>query len=222
MAVLTPIHKIQLQAGSSITIPELNWQEFEEILEELGQKRNIRLAYSDNCLEIMAPSPEHERVKILLADLVKIMLKVQKKAWEALGSTTFKKKTMQASIEPDDCFYIQNYQAVIGKDRIDLDRDPPPDLAIESDVTSLTEINAYAALGVPELWVYVKGKLNIYLLQDGEYHESSISLNFPEIMVSQVIPQVLQRAKIVGSTQALQEFEDLLRQKRLSSNQCDK
>jgi Uma2 family endonuclease len=210
MTVLTPIHKIQLQTGSSIIIPDLNWQEFEEIIEELAQKRNIRLAYSHNCLEIMAPSPEHERVKILLADLVKIMLRFQKKSWEALGSTTFKKKTMQAGIEPDDCFYIQHYQAVIGKDRIDLDRDPPPDLAIESDVTSLTEITAYVALAIPELWVYVKDKLNIYLLENGEYQESSISLNFPEIMVRQVIPQVLERAKIVGSTQALQEFEDLL------------
>lgn len=210
MTVLTPIHRIKLQAGSSITIPDMNWQEFEEILEELPQKRNIRLAYSYNSLEIMAPSPEHERVKILVADVVKIMLKFQGKSWEALGSTTFKKKTMQAGIEPDECFYIANYQAVIGKDRIDLDQDPPPDLAIESDVTSLTEIAAYAALGVAELWVYVQGKLKVYLLENGEYQEMSMSLNFPEIRVSEVIPHVLQRAKIVGSTQALQEFEDSL------------
>ncbi len=218
MTVVTPVHKIRLQAGSSITIPDLSWQQFEEILEELSQKRNIRLAYSYQCLEIMAPSPEHERVKVLLADLVKIILKWQGKSWEALGSTTFKNKSMQAGIEPDDCFYIQNYQAVIGKDRIDLDQDPPPDLAIESDVTSLTEIGAYAALGVPELWVYVKGKLNIYLLQNGQYQESYISLIFPEIMITQVIPQVLQRAKIVGTTQAIQEFEDLLQQKNSNNN----
>ncbi|NEP15245.1 MAG: Uma2 family endonuclease [Symploca sp. SIO2C1] len=138
MPVLTPIHKINVHTGSSITIPNLSWQEFEDILEELGEKRHVRVAYSQNCLEIMAPSPEHERAKIVIADIVKIILRVQRRPWEALGSTTFKKRTMQVGVEPDECFYIENYQAVIGKDRLDLDRDPPPNLVIESDVTSLT------------------------------------------------------------------------------------
>lgn len=215
MTVLTPINKIRLKIGSSITIPNLNWLEFENILEELGQKRNLRLAYSDNCLEIMSPSPEHERVKILISDLVKIILRVQEKSWEALGSTTLKNKMMKAGIEPDECFYIENYQAVIGKDRLDLEQDLPPDLAIESDVTSFTETTAYKALGVPELWIYSKGKLVIYVLQDKEYQESSFSPNFPNLMIVKAIPQVIERAKIVGSSQALGEFEKNLRNNQL-------
>ena len=210
MTVLTPIHKIRLKSGSSITIPNLSWLEFENILEELGQKRNLRLAYSQKCLEIMSPSPEHERAKILISDLVKIILRVKGKSWEALGSTTFKNKIMEAGIEPDECFYLENYQAVIGKDRLDLDIDPPPDLAIESDITSLTEISAYQGLGVPELWIYGKGKLTIYVLQEKEYQESSFSPNFPDLTIRETIPKVLQRAKVVGSSQALREFEDNL------------
>ncbi|MGB5635575.1 MAG: Uma2 family endonuclease [Waterburya sp.] len=210
MTVLTPIHKIRLNIGSSITIPNLSWLEFENILEELGQKRNLRLAYSYQCLEIMSPSPEHERVKILISDLVKIMLRVEGKSWEALGSTTLKNKMMEAGVEPDECFYIKNYQAVIGKDRLDLEQDPPPDLAIESDVTSLTETNSYQALGVPELWVYSQGKLIIYVLQGKEYQESSFSPIFPNRMITKAIPQVIERAKIVGSSQALEEFRNNL------------
>lgn len=215
MTVLTPIHKIRLNIGSSITIPNLSWLEFENILEELGQKRNLRLAYSYQCLEIMSPSPEHERVKILISDLVKIMLRVEGKSWEALGSTTLKNKMMEAGVEPDECFYIKNYQAVIGKDRLDLEQDPPPDLAIESDVTSLTETNSYQALGVPELWVYSQGKLIIYVLQGKEYQESSFSPIFPNRMITKAIPQVIERAKIVGSSQALGEFENNLRNNKL-------
>ncbi len=210
MTVLTPIHKIRLKSGSSITIPNLSWLEFENILEELGQKRNLRLAYSQKCLEIMSPSPEHERAKILISDLVKIILRVKGKSWEALGSTTFKNKIMEAGIEPDECFYLENYQAVIGKDRLDLEIDPPPDLAIESDITSLTEISAYQGLGVPELWIYGKGKLTIYVLQEKEYQQSSFSPNFPDLTIRETIPKVLQRAKVVGSSQALREFEDNL------------
>ncbi|MGK7957403.1 MAG: Uma2 family endonuclease [Crocosphaera sp.] len=211
MTVLTPIHKIHLNPGSKITIPNVTWLEFEKILEELVQKRTIRLAYSQQHLEIMSPLPEHERVKILIADLVKIILRVHKKPWEALGSTTFKNQMMEAGIEPDECFYIKNYQAVIGKNRLDLTQDPPPDLAIESDLTSLTEITAYQKLKVPELWVYNQGQLTIYLLQEEEYQQSPISLNFPNILITEAVPKLIQRASIVGSSQALGEFEETLK-----------
>ncbi|ACB51381.1 hypothetical protein cce_2031 [Crocosphaera subtropica ATCC 51142] len=60
MTVLTPIHTIHLNLGSKITIPNLSWLEFEQVLEELGEKRTLRLAYSLNCLEIMSPLPEHK------------------------------------------------------------------------------------------------------------------------------------------------------------------
>jgi Uma2 family endonuclease len=155
----------------------------------------------------MAPLPEHERAKVLLADLVKILLKAQKRGWEPLGSTTFKREGMKAGIEPDDCFYIQNYKAVIGKNRLDLTVDPPPDLAIETDLTSKTELDAYEALKVPELWIYEKGKLKINLLQEGRYAQSETSPTFPGIAVIEIIPRFMQRAREVGVSQALEEFE---------------
>lgn len=211
MNLLTPIDQIKLHSGSSITIPSMTWQDFENLLEKLGEHRKIRLLYNQNNLKMMSPSPEHERSKILISDIVKILLKKQQKPWEALGSTTFKKKTMQAGVEPDECFYIANYQAVIGKNRIDLDYDPPPDLVIESDITSFTEISAYARLEVPELWIYEKNKITIYVLQGQDYQESEESSIFPEMAVKETIMNVLQQAKIVGSSQALQALETSLR-----------
>jgi Uma2 family endonuclease len=155
----------------------------------------------------MAPLPEHERSKVMLADLVKALLKAEKRRWEPLGSTTFKREGMAAGIEPDDCFYIQNYQAVIGKERLDLNVDPPPDLAIETDVTSKTSVDAYVALGVPELWIYEGGKLTINVLQEGEYVMSETSSIFPSVAVAEVIPHFMQRGREVGVSQALEEFE---------------
>ncbi len=114
---------------------------------------------------------------------------------------------MVAGIEPDDCFYIQNYKAVIGKTRLDLSQDPPPDLALKTDLTSETETDAYEALGVPELWIYSRGKLKINVLQEGKYIESLTSPIFPNIALTEIIPRHMKRAKIVGASQALQEFE---------------
>ncbi|MBE9011161.1 Uma2 family endonuclease [Pseudanabaenaceae cyanobacterium LEGE 13415] len=203
--------RLQLEPGERVTLQPVSWQRFEEVLAELGDRRLARIAYADQTLEIMAPLPEHERSKVLIADLVKVLLRAQKRRWEPLGSTTFKREEMLAGIEPDDCFYIQNYRSINGKDRIDLALDPPPDLAIKTDVTSKTKLSAYQALGVPELWIYAKGKLKINVLEKGEYREVSVSPTFPNVAVSDLIPQFMQRAKMVGVSQALEEFETLIR-----------
>ncbi|MEG4031788.1 MULTISPECIES: Uma2 family endonuclease [unclassified Microcoleus] len=206
--VLKPVSQITLSPGSVVTIPNISWLEFESILQELGEKRRTRIAYSNSTLEIMVPLPEHERPKDLISDIVKILLKSAGRRYEPFGSTTFKREGA-AGVEPDACFYILNYQRMINRRRL-LPDDPPPDLAIETDVTSKTKIDAYKIIGVPEVWVYDSGRLRIYLLQDGEYVESDISPNFPEIAIAQLIPATVERALQVGSCQALEEFESAI------------
>lgn len=202
--VVKPISKMSLAPGSVVTIPNVSWQEFESILQELGEKRAARVAYSRETLEIMVPLPEHEKPKDLISDIIKTLLRARGRRYEPFGSTTFKRQGA-AGVEPDASFYIQNYQRMIGCRRLQPD-DPPPDLAIETDVTSKTTIDAYAAIGVPEVWVYDTGSLTIYLLKDGKYVKSDISLTFPGIAIVQIVPTVVERAWQVGSVQALEEF----------------
>ncbi|MEG4306223.1 Uma2 family endonuclease [Microcoleus sp. D3_18a_C4] len=206
--VLKPVSQIELSPGSVVTIPNITWLEFESILEELGEKRSARVAYSKQTLEIMVPLPEHEIPRDLISDIVKILLKSAGRRYQPFGSTTFKREGA-AGVEPDACFYLLNYQRMIGRRRL-LPDDPPPDLAIETDVTSKTTIDAYKIIGVPEVWVYDSGRLRIYLLQDGEYVESDMSPNFPEIAIAQMIPATVERAWQVGSCQALEEFESAI------------
>lgn len=211
--VVKPVSQLELAPGSIATLKDVTWQEFEEILAELDEKRNSRIAYSEGKLEIMVPLPEHERAKIVIADLVKAILRSQRRNWEPLGSSTFKREET-AGVEPDECFYIQNQQAIIGKDRIDLTIDPPPDLAIESDVTSKTRIKAYLAIKVPEIWIYDSGKLKINLLQGDRYIESETSPTFANLAIREIVPKALERAKQIGTSQALLEFEDWLSQQK--------
>jgi len=206
--VLKPVSQITLSPGSVVTIPNITWLELESILEELGEKRRTRIAYSNSTLEIMVPLLDREIPKDLISDLVKNLLKSAGRRYEPFGSTTFKREGA-AGVEPDACFYILNYQRMINRRRL-LPDDPPPDLAIETDVTSKTTIDAYKIIGVPEVWVYDSGRLRIYLLQDGEYVESDISPNFPEIAIAQLIPATVERAWLVGSCQALEELESAI------------
>jgi len=206
--VLKPVSQITLSPGSVATIPNVTWLELESILQELGEKRRTRIAYSNSTLEIMVPLLDREIPKDLISDIVKILLKSGGRRYEPFGSTTFKREGA-AGVEPDACFYILNYQRMIGRRRL-LPDDPPPDLAIETDVTSKTTIDAYTIIGVPEVWVYDSSRLRIYLLQDGEYVESDISPNFPEIAIAQLIPATVERAWQVGNLQALEEFESAI------------
>jgi Uma2 family endonuclease len=203
--VIKPISQLQLAPGSLVTIPNVTWAEFETILTELGDRRTTRIAYSHNTLEIMVPLPEHEIPRDLISDVVKALFKAAKIRYQPFGSTTFKREGF-AGVEPDACFYVQNYPQMIGRRRLQ-PNDPPPDLAIETDVTSKTAMEAYRAIGVPEVWVFDSGKLKIHRFRDGEYQEADRSGFFLDIDIQKLLPQVLSRAWQVGSLQALEEFE---------------
>jgi Uma2 family endonuclease len=99
-----------------------------------------------------------------------------------------------------------------GKRRVDLNVDPPPDLAIEVDVTSKTQLDAYAALGVPELWRYEKNQLTIYTLQSGEYQPVASSPTFPTLPILDWVTEVLQQSLEMGRSPALRAFRQKIRQ----------
>ncbi|MGB5771706.1 MAG: Uma2 family endonuclease [Crocosphaera sp.] len=206
------LEQIILHPGQQLLLKELNWQKFEAILSELGEKRASRLSYSNGLLEIMVPLPEHEKDKEIISYMVQFLLEALNINFEPLGSTTFKNERMNQAVEPDACFYIQNYQAVIGKNRLNLEIDPPPDLVIEIDITSRTHLDNYRLLGVRELWRYTQSGLQINLLQKGEYIESLTSPNFPNIPIVELINQYVEQSQQLGRSEAIRNFKNWLRE----------
>ncbi|MDZ8260445.1 Uma2 family endonuclease [Nostoc sp. ChiQUE01b] len=206
MVVTLQLCQIDVQPGQCLTLREITWAEFEAILDELGEHRAARVAYYQGVLEIRMPTPEHEVDKELIGDMVKILLDELELDWEPYGSTTFKRAEMAAGIEPDTCFYIQNARKMIGKRRINLSVDPPPDLAIEIDVISKTQLSGYVALGVPELWCYGDGKLQVFVLNQGEYIQVETSLIFENLPVIERILEFLQLSLTQGSSTARRAF----------------
>jgi Uma2 family endonuclease len=203
--MLLELRRLEVPPGQRLLLQDVTWQEFETILEELGDRRSSRLAYDNGMLEIMMPLPEHEDDKEIVGDLIKALLEEFDIEFRSLGSTTFKKKQTQG-LEPDQCFYIQNEGAIRGKKRIDLSVDPPPDLAIEIDVTSRTHPSIYEALGVPELWQFDQGKLQINVLQGGSYALVAESPKFPSLPLCEVLPHYLAESKIIGRNKVLKAF----------------
>ena len=205
--MLLELRQLKIQPGQQLLVEDVNWQQFETILAELGERRASRLSYSNGRLEIMVPLPEHEKAKEIIGDMVKILLEAGEIAFESLGSTTLKNERMSQAVEPDTCFYIQNQAAVIGKNRLDMSVDPPPDLAIEIDLTSRTQLDNYQILGVPELWRYARRGLQINVLQAEQYIESDVSPTFPNIPIVQLVNQYTQQSQVAGRTPAIQAFK---------------
>ena len=204
--MLLELKKIVVPPGQTVVLQDINWADFESILEELGEDRSSRIAYDGNTLSIMTPLPEHEVNKVLIGDLVKTLLEELDIEFWSLASTTFKNKIMQQGLEPDDCFYIQNESVIRGKDRIDLTVDPVPDLAIEIEVTSRSNLAIYAKLGVKELWRFDGKKLKIDLLQNGVYIASDTGVIFSNLPLIKIIPQYIEKAKKNGRNRTIKEF----------------
>jgi len=205
--MLLELRQLKIQPGQQLLVEDVNWEQFESILAELGERRASRLSYSNGRLEIMVPVAEHEKAKEIIGDMVKILLEAGQIAFESLGSTTLKNERMSQAVEPDTCFYIQNQAAVIGKNRLDMSVDPPPDLAIEIDLTSRTQLDNYQILGVPELWRYARRGLQINVLQAEQYIESDVSPTFPNIPIVELVNQYTQQSQVAGRTRAIQAFK---------------
>ena len=198
--------------GEQLLMTDVSWQMYEEILEELEKHPGSRINYSQGFLEIIFPLPEHEDDKVMLADFVKVLLEEIDIEFRSLGSTTFKRETMKQGLEADSCFYIENEAAIRGKKRIDLAVEPPPDLAIEIDITARTRLNNYQALGVRELWRFDGTQLEINLLREGQYVRALESPHFPGFPLIEALPEYLERSKIEGRNKVMKAFRAWVRE----------
>ncbi|MEM9217573.1 MAG: Uma2 family endonuclease [Cyanobacteria bacterium P01_F01_bin.150] len=197
--VTLQLRQLDLRQGQCLLLRDVDWSEFEAILDELGEHRGARLAYDNGLLEIMVPLPEHEYFKETIGDTVKDIAEQLDVEYESYGSTTWRNQAKAAGIEADNCFYFQNEAAVRGRLDLNLKQDPPPDLALEIDVTSksLKRFPIYARLGVPEIWCYDSGILYIYLLQQNGYIQVNQSQIFPALPI-QDLPELIEQHRKSG------------------------
>src|SRR5437867_3746883 len=170
-----------LPDGAMLRLEDISWDEYEQLLEELTEWPGVRVSYNHGRVEIMSPLAEHEAYKDFIYSMVRIMGEEMSLNLESRGSTTFKRKGDLQGAEPDACFYVNNAAAIVGKRRIDLDIDPPPDVVVEADITneSLSKFPIYAAFLVPEIWRYDGKQARIYHLVNESYLERNASLSFP-------------------------------------------
>ncbi len=193
-----------------IHLSEISWGTYETLSEELSN-RLLRLTYNRGNLEIMAASPEHERFKKLAGRFVETIAEELNIRIEPLGSTTFKRPQLSGT-EPDECFYIGNIDAVRGKKRLDLAKDPAPDLVLEIDITSSSHnrLEVYADLGIAEVWIYNGESLVIKQLQNGTYITAQTSQFFLSLLIGEMA-EFLQQSETMDYLELVKVFRNWVR-----------
>ncbi len=178
-----------LPPNSSIVLRNVVWEEYEKILVALDERPWLRLTYDRGGLEIMTLTPEHEEPASLFTHLVGVLVEEIGLDYLSLRTTTLRLKAIEGGLEADDCFYIGDFSAIVGKKRLDLTVDPPPHLAVEVDIShdSLGKFHIYAGLKIQELWRYDGEKMHFYRLSSNQYEEITASDLFP-FLTPEVLP----------------------------------
>ncbi|MFN6537479.1 MAG: Uma2 family endonuclease [Nostoc sp. EkiNYC01] len=202
--VITP-EKIELPAGAVLKLLG-TWEDYQVLSEQLGDRAIPRIKYRTGEILLMAPLPEHGRDASLLANIAQVLLDRLEQRYDSFTPITMSLPEF-SGIEPDYCFYIENWRTVVGKNRIDWQNDPPPDLVIEIDVTSYTDINDYLPYKVPEIWLLKNKQLLVYRLQ-GENYAITESIYFPN--VAEIVRQCLQIANEQTTSEAIRWLRGFL------------
>jgi Uma2 family endonuclease len=186
VSTATPRPRVQQPA----VLLGIDWRTYTRLLRAFEGRRRFRLTYDRGVLEIMSPLWEHEEPAYLLGRFVDVLTEELNLPLRPGRSLTLRRRRLRRGLEPDNCFWIANAPRMAGKRHLDLRTDPPPDLAIEVDVTSssVDRMSVYAALGVPEVWRLASQGLTFQVLAGRAYQVRPNSLAFPRLTPADLVP----------------------------------
>ena len=163
----------------------VSWEEYENILRELGDSSWCRVSYLDGLIKIMLPGINHERIKELTGMLIVSYCDAKGIDYFPCGSTTLKNKSTKSGKEPDVSYAINIKKEI-------------PDIAVEVNHASgnFKDLEIYKRLQIPEVWMWDKSNnLSIYILNNTEYERSNNSKFLQDLDTDMVQKYVLKMKK---------------------------
>ncbi len=173
----------------------VSWEQYRAISDALGDGVHARLTYLEGVLEIMSPGDAHERKKSRIGALVELYALERGIELEAYGQTTFRKRTQERGLEPDECYVFG--RSLRGRKR--------PDLAIEVEETrpALRKLEVYRGLAVPEVWLWRGGRLSVHALVGETYETREASAFLPGLDLALVASLVRSSRSLTAVLRAL-------------------
>jgi Uma2 family endonuclease len=160
-------------------ITGVSWDQYETLLNELGDSSAYRVSYLDGVLELVSPSRRHETAKTRTGDLLLIYFLETDTDYFPMGSTTLRKQKDQAGGEPDESYCI-------GTDK------EFPDLAIEVVVSSggIDRLDLFRRLGIREVWFWQTDAFRLYHLREENPFQFAQTFGYEPICQSEILPNL--------------------------------
>jgi Uma2 family endonuclease len=204
---------LQEKGEERVLLHDFTWDAYEALLKTWNRTR-MRLTFDRGSLEIMSPLLSHEQYGALIGQLIEMFTLEKGIPRHSGGLTTFKHKVKQRGLEPDRCYWIQNERLMRSRKVYNPERDPPPDLAIEVEITHspLDRMSIYATLGVPEVWRFDGTSLSIHVLtaESGEYEAREVSVALPPLLPA-VVEHFLAMSDETGEVEMMTAFLEWVR-----------
>jgi Uma2 family endonuclease len=215
------MHKVRIPMSQRFILDNVTWGGYTRLLREFSH-RHFRMTFDRGLLEIMTLSHKHESFAQLLGLLVLAITLELNLPLHLGGSTTLRRKRKQRGLEPDNCYWIAHEADMRGKSEFNLRTDPPPDLAIEVDITrsSLNRMGIYASLRVPEVWRYDDQGLTFWTLNaKKEYDSAAVSTLFSLPIAPADLMPFLQLRSQMDDNSIFRQFRDWLRARIAAAQQ---
>jgi Uma2 family endonuclease len=160
-----------------VVLYDTTWADYERLLEIRGDQSAPRICFLEGAIEIMSPSRSHEFIKSIIGSLVETWCLENQIEFSRFGSWTLARRRKRRAVEPDECFVFGEIEEPVR-----------PDLAIDViwTNTGLDKLDIYARLGVPEVWVWQRGRLAVHTLRAERYAEVARSKVLPGIDPAQL------------------------------------
>ena len=186
----TTTHTPKKPTDQRLTHSGMSWRQFKLLQESFAESPGVHLAYYKGEVEILAVSQEHETISRLIAILLAEYFVEKGIEFTPTGSFTQEKEGV-ASAQADESYFIGKVGTT-------------PDLSIEVVFTSgtLSKLNRYSELGVPEVWFWEDGLLTLHRLRENGYERIYSSEVLKDLDINLLTRCVLMTSRL----EAIREF----------------
>ena len=200
------VERIRTEPETRMVLENVAWETYVALADQRSGSVP-RMTYDNGVLEMMSPKREHESIGRIIGRIVETYSELMDIEIISVASVTVKRSDLSKAFEADESYYVTHAAQLLGKNDMDFEVDPPPDLVIEVELTSSTikKMQLFAAMHVLEVWRHDGESLQMYRLLDGAYQGIESSLQLPGLTAQRINETLAQRDSI-GETKLIQGF----------------
>jgi Uma2 family endonuclease len=194
-AAASPV-PVDALGDARFVIPGLSWESYVAINDAVIERPGVRMIYCDGRLTLLTESRKHGWSSRCLFLLVTALAQGLRIPWETAGTATYRRQRKSGGVEGDETFYFGEHARIMrGLKDIDLDIQPPPDLAVEVEVSHSADdaVIVWGRVGVPEVWRFdpIAWECSFWgRRRNGTYARIDRSLAFPMLTPDDVLEQM--------------------------------